>query len=68
MREMKGLIFPCTWILRKSGALCSPLDMLTGTSWKFTSFSRRQAKTLETAVDKGGPYTFTGVAIGGEVS
>lgn len=28
----------------------------------------RQARTLETAVDKGGPYTFTGVAIGGEKS
>lgn len=26
----------------------------------------RQARTLETAGDKGGPYTFTGVAIGGE--
>jgi hypothetical protein len=33
-------------------------------SWKSTFFSRRQARTLDTAVDMAGPYTFTGVAIG----
>ena len=42
--------------------------MSTGMSWKLTSFSRRQAKTLDTAVDMGGPYTFTGVAIEGSSS
>lgn len=52
-----------TCILRKSGFLCSPLDMLMGMSWNSTSFSRRQANTLETAVDNVGPYTFTGAAI-----
>lgn len=29
----KADINACTWILRKSGLLCSPLDMLTGISW-----------------------------------
>jgi len=32
-------------------------------SWNWISFSLRHANTLETAVDKAGPYTFTGVAM-----
>ena len=48
-----------TWILRKSGDLCWPLAMSTGTSWNSTSFSNRHARTLDTAVDSGGPYTVT---------
>lgn len=66
-REMlsssKAGTWPKGWILRKSGFLCSPLDILTFLSWKSTSFSSKQAKTLDTAVDIGGPYTFTGAAI-----
>lgn len=55
--------WPKGWILRKSGFLCSLLDMLIGMSWNWVSFSWRHANTLDTAVDKAGPYTFTGVAI-----
>lgn len=62
-REREGQREKRTWILRKSGFLCSPLDILTFLSWKSTSFSSKQAKTLDTAVDIGGPYTFTGAAI-----
>lgn len=60
MNDKRIIILVHTWSLRNSGFLCSPLDMFTGTSWNWTSFSMRHAKTLDTAVDNVGPYTFTG--------
>ncbi|KNA03713.1 hypothetical protein SOVF_206540, partial [Spinacia oleracea] len=37
--------------------------MLTLMSSKWTCFSKRHANTLDTAVESGGPYTFTGVLV-----